>query len=380
MRFGVFCLMQRPGASFTNLLDDQLAEIIHADDLGFDEVWFAEHHHANGAISPAPNLFVAALAQRTTRLRLGNMINVLPLHDPAQLAAELAVLDHLTHGRLNVGLGKGSRRMEWKRAGLTPEQVNERFYEGIAVMQGLWTQEPFSYHGKHFHLEDVRLRPGVLQQPHPPLFTAVAHQASVVWAAQQGLGIAEHYTTTAEASAHFALYRQLQAAAGHADRPERRPRLFREIYVAPTDQEARADAEIALWDHWRLLDERLSYDQPYDARLLEAPASISDEMFRQVTAHLPIIGPRTYDELAQSGLTIIGSPETVASRLLDQARTLELETFVGLFAFGRLSHAQVMRSLDLFAREVMPLLNEAAASVSACSDAEAAPQRPAASG
>jgi len=364
MRLGLFCLMQRPGAPFTTIFDDHLAEIIHAENLGFDEVWFAEHHYANDAISPAPNLFIAALAQRTTRLRLGAMINVLPLHHPAQLAAELAVLDHLTHGRLNVGIGRGSRRMEWKRAGLTPEQVNERYYESVAIIQGLWTNEPFSHHSKHYQLEDLRLRPTVLQEPHPPLFTAVAHTASVAWAAQHGLGIAEHYNTTTEAREHFALYRQLRTAAGHPNLPELRPRLFREIYVAPTDEEARAQAEIALWDHWRLLDERLSYEQPYDHRLLEFPAQITDDLFRQVTANLPIVGPRTYDELATSGRTIIGSPTTVAIRLLEQAQTLDLETFVGLFAFGRLTHMQVMRSLDLFAHEVMPALTKASATLS----------------
>lgn len=365
MRFGIFCLMQRPGAPFTDLFEDNLAEIIHAEDLGFDEVWFAEHGYANDAISPAPNLFVAALAQRTSRMRLGNMINVLPLHHPAQLAAELAVLDHLTHGRLNVGVGKGSRRTEWRRAGLTPEHVNERFYEALEIIQGLWTSEPFSYHGKHYHLEEVRLRPSILQQPHPPLFTAVAHKASVVWAAQHHLGIAEHYTTTAEAKEHFSLYRQLQSASGQAGLSERHPRMFREIYVAPTDAQARAEAELALWDHWRLLEDRLSYERPYDGHLLEQPAQITDEMFRQATANLPIVGPRTFDELAAGGLTIIGSPETVARCLLDQARELDLETFVGLFAFGRLTHAQVMRSLDLFAQEVMPVINKATASIPA---------------
>jgi alkanesulfonate monooxygenase SsuD/methylene tetrahydromethanopterin reductase-like flavin-dependent oxidoreductase (luciferase family) len=365
MRFGLFCLMQRAGAPFASLFDDHLAEIIHAEELGFDEVWFAEHHFANDAISPAPNLFVAALAQSTTRVRLGNMINILPLHHPAHLAAELATLDHLTHGRLNVGVGKGARRVEWRRAGLTPEQINERFYEALEVLQGLWTSEPFSYHGKHFHLEEVRLRPSVVQQPHPPLFTAVAHKASVTWAAQHQLGIAEHYTSTAEAKEHFALYRQLQAAAGHPDVPELRPRIFREIYVAPTDEQARAEAEVALWDHWRLLEDRLSYEQPYSEGLLEHPAHITDEMFRQATAYLPISGPRTYNGLVESGLAIIGSPETVIRHLLQQTQELGLETFVGLFAFGRLTHVQVMRSLDLFAKEVAPVIDKATASVSA---------------
>lgn len=361
MRFGLFCLMQRPGVPFTALFDEQLDEIVHAEQLGFDEVWFAEHHFANEAIAPAPNLFVAALAQRTSHMRLGNMINVLPFHHPVQLAEQLAVLDHLTHGRLNVGLGKGSRRAEWQRFGLSPAHVNELFHESLEIVQGLWTSEPFSYHGKHYHLEDVRLRPGVLQQPHPPLFTAVAHQTSVIWAAQHGFGIAEHYTPTAEAREHFQLYRQTHAAAGHADLLPPRPRIFREIYVAPTDAEARAQAEPALWDFWRLLDERLSYEQPYNDLLLDHPMQITDEMFRQATGHLPIVGPHTYEELAEQGLAVIGSPETVTRRLLDQIQTLDLETFIGVFAFGRLTHTQVVRSLDLFAKEVMPVLNKATA-------------------
>ena len=364
MRFGLFCLLQRPGVSFTRLFDEYLDEIVHAEHLGFDEAWFAEHHFANGAISPVPNLFAAALSQRTSRIRLGNMINVLPFHHPVQLAEQLAVLDHLTHGRLNVGLGKGSRRTEWQRFGLTPEQVNEMFYESFEIIQGLWASEPFSYHGKHYHLENIRLRPGVFQQPHPPLFTAVAHQTSVIWAAQHGLGIAEHYTSTAEAKEHFQLYRQTQAAANRFNQPALHPRLFREIYVAPTDAQARAEAEPALWDHWRFIDDQLCYEQPYDEHLLDHAEPLTDDIFRRATSNLPIVGPRTYDELSELGLTIIGSPETVAQCLLEQAQVLNLETFVGVFAFGRLTHEQAMRSLDLFAHEVMPVLNKDTARVS----------------
>jgi len=357
MRFGLFCLMQRPGVSFTRLFDEQLEEIVFAEQMGFDEVWFAEHHFANEAIAPAPNLFVAALARQTSHMRLGNMISVLPFHHPVQLAEQLALLDHLTHGRLNVGLGKGSRSTEWQRFGFSPEQVNERFYESLQIIQGLWAHEPFSYHGTYYHLEDVRLRPSVLQQPHPPLFTAVAHKASVIWAAEQHIGIAEHYTTTAEAKEHFRLYRQTQAAAAPTGVQTPQPRLFREIYVAPTDVQARAEAEPALWDFWRLLDELRSYEQPYNDLLLDYPTPITDAMFRQATAHLPIVGPHTYEELVEQGLAIIGSPETVTQQLLEQIQALELETFIGVFAFGRLSHTQVVRSLDIFAKEVMPVLN-----------------------
>jgi alkanesulfonate monooxygenase SsuD/methylene tetrahydromethanopterin reductase-like flavin-dependent oxidoreductase (luciferase family) len=359
MRFGLFSLMQRLGTPYTALFDEHLTEIVHAEGLGFEEAWFAEHHYNNDAVTPAPNLLVAALSQRTARLRLGNMINVLPFHQPAQLAEELALLDHLTHGRLNVGIGRGSRRTEWLRFGLTPEQVNERFSEAIEIIQGLWTQEPFSYHGKHYRLENLRLRPGVLQQPHPPLFIAVAQRASVIWAAEQRIGIAEHFTTTAEAREHFALYRQLQAAAGDPDLPQRRPRMFREIYIAPTDAQARADAEPALWDTWRLLNDPRSYEAPYNGRRLDTRPPISDDQFRAVTGQMPIVGPLTYDQLIERGLALIGSPETVTHLLLTQARELHLDTFVGLFAFGGLTHPQVMRSLDLFAREVMPALTSA---------------------
>ncbi|HEY7123808.1 MAG TPA: LLM class flavin-dependent oxidoreductase [Ktedonobacterales bacterium] len=361
MHFGLFSLMQRLGTPYTALFDEHLAEIIHAEDLGFDEAWFAEHHYNNDAVIPAPNLLVAALSQRTGRIRLGNMINVLPFHQPAQLAEELAMLDHLTHGRLNVGIGRGSRRLEWQRFGLTPEQVNERFSEAIQIIQGLWTQEPFSYRGKHYHLENLRLRPGVFQQPHPPLLTAVAHRASVIWAAQHRIGIAEHFTTTTDAKEHFALYRQLQAAAGDPDLPERRPRMFREIYIAPTDAQARAEAEPALWETWRLLNDRASYEEPYNGHHFEAQPQISDDQFRAVTSQMPIVGPLTYDQLIERGLAIIGSPETVIQLLLTQARELHLDTFVGLFAFGGLTHTQVTRSLDLFAREVMPALTSATA-------------------
>src|SRR4051794_41450092 len=115
MRFGTFSYNHaRPDVDEAKSFHELLAQIELSERLGFDEAWFAEHHHSDYGLLASPNLIIAALARRTKRLRLGNLVNVLPLHDPIGLAEEVAMLDILTEGRLNVGLGRGVPRDDIK--------------------------------------------------------------------------------------------------------------------------------------------------------------------------------------------------------------------------------------------------------------------------
>src|SRR4051812_35002346 len=147
VEFGSFWYFQDSGQPTTSIYDDRLAEIELTEELGYDEAWLAEHHLSGYGLLPSPNLILAALSARTERLRLGNMVSVLPFYLPLRLAEEIAMLDHLTHGRLNVGIGSGVPR-EFARYGVSFEEAKARFYESVDVLMAALTQERFDHHGQ----------------------------------------------------------------------------------------------------------------------------------------------------------------------------------------------------------------------------------------
>src|SRR5215813_4009963 len=170
MRFGTFSYNQaRPWVAERQAFGELLEQIQLTERLGFDEAWFAEHHHSDYGMLASPNLIIANLASRTQRLRLGNLVNALPLHDPMRLAEECATLDILTGGRLNVGLGRGVPRDDLKH-GFDCDTAQARFEEGIEILMAAWTEDTFNYSGKVWNYVDISCRPRPLQRPHPPIY------------------------------------------------------------------------------------------------------------------------------------------------------------------------------------------------------------------
>src|SRR5437762_6611241 len=170
MRFGTFSYNQaRPWVPERQAFDELLEQIQLTQRLGFDEAWFAEHHHSDYGLLASPNLIIANLASRTRRLRLGNLVNALPLHDPIRLAEECAILDQLTGGRLNVGLGRGVARGDIKHR-VDRDAAQARFEEGVEILQLAWTEPSFSYEGSAWSYEDISCRPRPVQKPNPPIY------------------------------------------------------------------------------------------------------------------------------------------------------------------------------------------------------------------
>src|SRR5262245_8772657 len=170
MRFGTFSYNQaRPWASERQAFEELLEQIEFTERLGFGDAWFAEHHHSDYGMLSSPNLITAALSRRTERLRFGNLVSVLPLYDPMRLAEECAILDILTGGRLNVGLGRGVARDDLKHA-LDADAARARFEEGAEVLLKAWSEDTFTYTGAVWKYVNVSCRPRPLQRPHPPIY------------------------------------------------------------------------------------------------------------------------------------------------------------------------------------------------------------------
>ena len=159
MRFGTFSYNQaRPWVPERQAFEELLEQIQLTERLGFDEAWFAEHHHSDYGMLASPNLIIANLAPRTQRLRFGNLVNALPLHDPMRLAEECGMLDILTGGRLNVGLGRGVPRDDLKH-GLDRDTAQARFEEGIEILLRAWSENTFTYSGKAWNYVDIIVPP-----------------------------------------------------------------------------------------------------------------------------------------------------------------------------------------------------------------------------
>ena len=346
MRFGTFNYNQRrAGVPERQCFDELLDQIELSERLGFHEAWFAEHHHSDYSLLPSPNLLIAALARRTERLQLGNLVNVLPFHDPLRLAEEIATLDVLTGGRLAVGVGRGIRRDEFAQYGFDRDDAQARFDEALEVLRLAWTAPRFSHQGRFWTYHDVSPRPSPIQQPHPPIYYGAISPGSAAAIARRGWHLAQARAPLEDVATTVAAYRAARAAAGLA--PEAgRVVLAREIYVAETDEQAHAEAAPATLRFWQLASENALTPEP------PSPADLP-----RFTRPFPYYrGGATLEQFDEWGVTLVGSPETVAAKVRAIAATIAPTSLLGVFSFGTLTHAQVTRSLELFASRVIPAL------------------------
>jgi alkanesulfonate monooxygenase SsuD/methylene tetrahydromethanopterin reductase-like flavin-dependent oxidoreductase (luciferase family) len=344
MRFGTFSYNQaRPDVQEAQAFEELLEQVELTDHLGFDEAWFAEHHHSDYGLLASPNLIIAALARRTHRLRLGGLVNVLPLHDPIRLAEECAMLDILTEGRLNVGLGRGVPRDDIKH-GLDVDTARARFSEGVEVLLKAWTGGTFSHDGPTWTYRDISCRPQPIQSPHPPIYYGAGSPESAREVARKGWNLAMSRQPLTHVAAITRAYREERASA-RSSAPGS-VLLARDIYVAETDEQAWAEAGPEIVRFWQLATDNVWKDEPI---------SMSD-LSRFTSRFAYYDGGLTEERLTEWGVSLVGSPQTVrrgVRRIVEEAAP---DSLVGLFAFGNLRHEQVLRSIQLFADEVMPSL------------------------
>jgi alkanesulfonate monooxygenase SsuD/methylene tetrahydromethanopterin reductase-like flavin-dependent oxidoreductase (luciferase family) len=343
MDFGLFYYCQGRGVPHDQAYAEMLDQIALAETLGFGECWFAEHHFTDYSLLPSPNLMIASAIQRTTRMRFGNYVNALPFHHPLRLAAEAAMLDNLARGRFDFGIGKGVRPGEFARLGLTFDDATAMTEEAIDVLLKVWTQDSASHEGRFWRFPELSLRPRVYQRPYPPLHMVASRPASVARVGARGWPVAMHFTPTEVVARCIEEYHAALAARTDiiGDGPYRpRVLLCRETYVAETPEVARAEGALALQGFWYLSS--LASPPP--------PSAYSDDRLRQLTSR--VWGGRSYDELEAVGGMLIGSPEHVAA-MVDGLEGIGVDTLLLVCSFGNLSHAQVFRSLELFAQAVI---------------------------
>jgi alkanesulfonate monooxygenase SsuD/methylene tetrahydromethanopterin reductase-like flavin-dependent oxidoreductase (luciferase family) len=247
MRFGLFCSAQansnelgpETGQGFRDYLDfNQEAEA-----LGFHASFLVEHHFTGWNQVSATLMLLSCLAMRTTTLRLGTAVIVLPWHNPVLLAEQAATLDLVSAGRFDFGIGKGYRHNEFVGFGIPPEEAEARFEEGLEVLvRAFQSRQRFSHHGRFWRFTDIVVEPPPAQRPHPPFWVAAASADSIRKAAARGLNlILDQYAAPEAIAERIALYRAERVAHGHGFDPMQVV-VARQLYVAKD----RADAEAAL--------------------------------------------------------------------------------------------------------------------------------------
>ncbi len=354
-------------------------EMEYCEQLGFEGVVFNEHHYSAYGTMPSPNLIAAALSQRTRRIKIGVLGNVLPLRNhPVRVAEEYAMLDCMTGGRLIAGFVRGIPA-EYLWYNVDPKESRGRFQEAYELIVTAWTKPVWSYHGEFFHLENCAIWPRPIQQPHPPVWVAARSSESVEWCAKRHIPIAQVYQTTSQIEDTFNYYRKAAGKEGWEAGADRFV-LTRHIYIDETDDKARDLAEPALRYFFTLqnrgfnqavTEQTISRHQNPDFQReglrvkKELYTEKSFNYFREGNRERIDFSTLSWDDLVKTGYILAGSPDTVARKLNEQMRQIGADHFMGMFHIGNLSHRKVIASLDLFHKEVMPQLDSVKRSVAA---------------
>lgn len=319
----------------TDVYRDELQLIREAEQLGFDTIWLTEHHFAEDGYSPSIIPLAAAIAATTERVRIGFNLLLLPLHDAVKVAEDIATLDVLSNGRIDVGVGQGYAVHEFAGFGVDMSDRLGRFREGLDVLDGLWTNETFSYTGKHYTIDNARLMPRPVQQPRPPLWIGATSEPGVRRAGRRGanlLGLAS---------------RQLQ-------------QVYEEARTEAGLDPATAEVLQLQWTHVAA-DDDLAWEQaaPSFHHLLTVYAE-----WANASADSDKGGPKTVvppvDELRDPPGPLMfrpafGGPASVAETIvamMQRART----THLGLGVLPGMDPAATRRSMELYMREVAPAL------------------------
>ncbi len=350
MRFGTFFFFQAPPhLTHPDIIYRELEQIEWAEELGFDQVWLTEHHFIDYGLSVDPATLAAAAASRTRRVRIGLAAAILPFHHPVRLAEQMALLDIISRGRLDVGVGRGNRPAEFAGYRVPQEESRERFEEAVEVLQRAWREERFSFEGRYFTFKDVRLIPKPLQQPHPPLYQVCVSKDTIEGAALRGWPMLNSWLrgtmdplVTQRDTYVAALQKAGRSEAEIADLL-RHWGVSRQIYVADTDAQALTEAQDAeMWYQ----DSLRRFMIP--ERIEDAHPSLQ-EGFRRQAALLANI---SWEALVRETLAF-GSPDTVASHI-EAMRQLGVGQILCWMNFGGLPQDRIRYSMELFAREVMP--------------------------
>ena len=333
MRFGIFDHIDDSGLPRGQQLEQRLRLIEQYDRDGFYAYHLAEHHGTPLGIVGSPNVFLAAVAQRTAGLRFGALINVLPLHHPVRLVEEWCLLDHLSGGRLEVGIGRGASPIEASFFGVDWDSTPELFTEAFdLILQAFSDAEALSFDGARFMVPDLPLTARPLQQPHPPFWFGASRPDRAGWCAERGINLmslvsAERTRVTTDA------FRERWQELGRREADLPHVGVNRHIVLADTELEAMRVAERAFTRF------RESFDHLWNQRGIPVP---------------PVYTATSYREWHEQGGAFAGTPEGARQFIAEQVQVAGVNYMTMDVAFGGITFEEASRTATLLASEVIP--------------------------
>jgi alkanesulfonate monooxygenase SsuD/methylene tetrahydromethanopterin reductase-like flavin-dependent oxidoreductase (luciferase family) len=350
VRFGTYFFFQAPpGLTHSEVIHRELEQVAWSEELGFDEVWLTEHHFIDYGLAVDPAVLAAAVAARTRRVRIGLAAAILPFHHPLRVAEQMALVDIISHGRLDVGVGRGNRPVEFAGYGVPQIESRERMDETVEIVLRAWTEERFSYQGRFFAFHDVGVLPKPVQRPHPPLYQVCVSKETIENTALRGWPMLNSvlYGPLDKLPENRDIYLAALDKAGRTDAEKRwlldRWGVSRHIYVADSDAQALEETkEAEMW-----YQESLRRFQIPD-RIEDAHPSLQAG-FRAQAERLAKVN---WNDLVRETVAF-GSPDTVAGHIATM-RDMGIGQVLCWMNFGGLPQDRIRRSMELFAREVMP--------------------------
>ncbi len=339
MEFGVFDHVDRgaPGMSLQQFFEERIQIVQAYERAGFFCYHIAEHHFTPLGMAASPGIFLSSVAQRTKTIRFGPLVYILPFYHPLRLAEEICMLDHLSSGRLELGIGRGISPVEAAYYGEAADFTESRqtFAETWAIMKASFSEKRVNFEGKYRQAKNIPIELDTFQKPHPPLWMGVSSLENAETAAKAGMNFVS-IQPPAEMRARVDRY--VQAASQSGDlKPSIKMGMNVFIVVGETDADARslADRAYKVWHH--------SFHYLY-----------------HLHGRSPVHGERatTFEEVEQRQLGIAGSPQTVIDWLAPRIAQAGANYLVCQLVFGDMKLTESLRSIELFSRHVMPALRE----------------------
>jgi len=336
LEFGIFDQNDHGPYPLHQQCENRLKLIELYDACGFRTYHMSEHHATPLNLTPSPSVFLSAVAQRTRRLRFGALVYVLPAHHPLRLAEEICMLDHLSGGRVEVGIGRGASPHELAYWGIDPDGAQATYVEAYHVIMQALTRDAVNFAGKHYRFENVPIDLKPLQRPYPPLWYAVPVPEGADWPAQNRINIVCGGPSP-RVREITERYRAAWAAAGHSSEQPPLLGITRFVVADDSDRAAMALSRRAWPVFYRSFMKlwKLHGTQPRYARI-----------------------PEDFDTLVDNGGAIAGSPATIRERVRRMTEEAGANYFISQFSFGDLSQEEVLHSISLFAREMIPGAHE----------------------
>jgi len=350
MQFGWLTLSLSPSPEEDGArIEQQIEQVCAAEKLGFSDVWLTEHYFTGESVYNDSLMFASALAMKTSRIRLGFAVVQTPFHHPVRLATQLALLDNLSRGRIDVGLGKGTvyNEYEFVGHGLRSDDSRERMEEAVEIIERAWGGEGFSYDGRFHKVTVPALRPKPVQA-RPPLWRSVISPGSFTECGKLGIPILTARLPVARIKERWALYEAGLKEGGHDEATRTRllaqSALWRNVYVADSDAQAEDElAELLLQTREHMMHVREAYNPP---NFQPGPETLN-----------PWTDPKVKDDVAipyvLSTGSLYGSPKKVREQVAE-LRDAGVRHLLCQTGFGAMNHEQNLASMRRFGEQVMP--------------------------